>query len=1753
MAKQAATTKQTGGGGYSFEDKVAARYLTLMLAGRPPLDERVGTIQQVKFQNRTDGWLLDDLLLRLSGPAGECRFALSIKSNQQITSSGFPADFVTAAWEQWLHRGTEVFDRARDYLGLVVGPLPQSVRTGWHGLLEKVVNADPPSALTRLSTAGASNEVERQLFRSLACNLPDEATSEDEIVRLVKRLRVLAFDFEETPSEDQEAAVTICQTVLESQSRAEAIDLWNALLGIAREYSPTGGSLNLAELIGLLRPKFRLEEYPEFATDFRRLGAFGASLIDELPDRIGGVAAIDRSSEIGEIISLLQERRALALLGPSGCGKSVLCKGVARTLPEGGQILCLDPQTLDVATVADLERRIGLHHALPRLIEHVSSRSAVLILDGIDRFSPDALRNAAGIVKALRLEDPDGPWRLILSCQAEEWERVARALLRQGIAPTLFLAKHLAPPPDDRLREVCSRIPSLTALTRRRELWPLLRNLKILDIVASNAGLAGNFDATRWVGESDLVRWFWQDIVAEGQAGLARSRLLQMLGDHEADHLRPTIALTDLDDSEARTLGDLVTSRICRARDDQVGFAHDLFGDWSRQRRLLAERGRLREFLAARIARPRWLRAIRLYGLDLLEQGAGDLSAWREAIEEVRPAPGQYDLATDLLLESVVFAANPLPILEAMWPDLEASQGELLRRLLRRFLHAATMPNPQVLAILGDDDEEVSTFSATMQRVPYWPYWLPMLYFLKARAESVVALAPGEVAAVADTWLRRGGPQWPLRQEAATLALAVARNYLDETGDKWYRRADEMAEVVYSALLAASYVRPDEVSPLVLSLCKRTPAREGEEPEDDVEELSGPPWRPGPFVLPSAWPDGPRKRVNEAFQEVCLQPETLVPLIETRPELAREVLLALLIRHPVPAHDFGWDVLDRDLGVEEIHSWYPAMYFRGPFRHFLSLQPAHGLDAIIRLVYFATDRWAERVERRGHEAPRVTICLDEREQVLIGDLDVYYWYRDRAVRSHPIACALMALERWLYDKAERNEPVDEWVGQILARSRSVALAGVLNALGRKHPELYEGPLRPLLGVWQFYEWELLYTAQRGDRVLGITLMSWTSYGESVFNAVRDWHDLPHRKQSLPEVAFRLLLSSAKLRPFFLEVRGRWEAELARLREQHPDRDFPYLEKLIAEFDLENWRAKEHPKGVLLEFSAPEEMRKKREPELERNQRQLHLMTFPFRCREILDKGEALSEEQLEGFWLELVQVAEGFVESEEEEEGPRAYRLHDIVCGGIAVLVCLHPEWLDARPERREWCDEWLARIIAEPPPPDPIDFEGSLFDRHWDSFLANIAAAEWARQPEAPEIRAFAASMAMAFRYETAGILMREVARYRDRLGADFERLQVLIVLWAAIRNIWNYSRPFEASWAGVDRWIGRLARAFAERRLPTRIPSWERVARASNHQVALMQLRRAAGLEPGRRLQRSECLARTRGKPGLDLDLLRHAFGWLPRLSEASSPGERSCWVEIHRQLLGVTIRRAAAKVERRDDNHLPNDFDRWVLDRVARLILELRPEESPESFWKPILELGPESHRWIEDFLSSWFMEGLPAAGSLVDFASNWRAMIEHAIASPRWERTSGRSTYDACAMWTALLGFGSVGRMREEAEYRAAITPLVPLYREWAARWLGYHDTARRFAHFLRQPASADILPEGLAWLFSLAQQYSDKDWDARPRDADAFVSLIEHWWRSRGRSRAPAEETSTAVRLLKLLSDRQHPRALELQDRMAKGT
>src|SRR5690242_3181561 len=85
MSKKKAPTKATGGGGYTFADKVAAGFLAQILKHKFPLEPDLGVLTEVHFETRDAGHVLDDLrlTLRLGTDTTEC--LVSVKSNRQLT------------------------------------------------------------------------------------------------------------------------------------------------------------------------------------------------------------------------------------------------------------------------------------------------------------------------------------------------------------------------------------------------------------------------------------------------------------------------------------------------------------------------------------------------------------------------------------------------------------------------------------------------------------------------------------------------------------------------------------------------------------------------------------------------------------------------------------------------------------------------------------------------------------------------------------------------------------------------------------------------------------------------------------------------------------------------------------------------------------------------------------------------------------------------------------------------------------------------------------------------------------------------------------------------------------------------------------------------------------------------------------------------------------------------------------------------------------------------------------------------------------------------------------------------------------------------------------------------------------------------------------------------------------------------------------------------------------------------------------
>ena len=363
MAKQVATPKQTGGGGFAFEDQVGAWFLLLMLLGEKPFPESTGLIKQVCFQKRVDGWLLDDLVLHLRDAATESKAAISVKSNAQLTQAGFPKEFVRDIWEQ--SSGGDPFDVAHDLLCLATTPVEGKIRTAWNGLEKKAAVADENAFEARLSTPNYSNQIERDFFASLACpsDLAASKTSAD-TVRLLRQVRHIEFDFELLSSDRASAALAMCREALRNEDSGDAAQLWCRLQQMSRDYRVSGGDLLLQSLAERLKADFYLLDYPEYRADWQKLHEATDFELEQVADSLAGSTRLELPQ-----IEVPPENGILAIVGVSGSGKSAAAK---RFFLEKGSVasrLWLTPDSLNFASPATLLSSLVLRFPVLELVQ----------------------------------------------------------------------------------------------------------------------------------------------------------------------------------------------------------------------------------------------------------------------------------------------------------------------------------------------------------------------------------------------------------------------------------------------------------------------------------------------------------------------------------------------------------------------------------------------------------------------------------------------------------------------------------------------------------------------------------------------------------------------------------------------------------------------------------------------------------------------------------------------------------------------------------------------------------------------------------------------------------------------------------------------------------------------------------------------------------------------------------------------------------------------------------------------------------------------------------------------------------------------------------------------------------------------------------------------------------------------------------------------------------------------------------------
>jgi hypothetical protein len=1701
-SRYAASAKSTGGGGFNHEDEVAAYYLAQLLAGSISFGTPCGIITEIKFQTRVDGWLLDDLLLTFAGTDGARRCAFSIKSNAQFAADhAAPTDFVHDCWEQFL-KGAPM-DPARDLLALAVSGTPSDVLDDFHTLRGLAEASELGSFEGRLGVKGFADDGKRRMAASFGCpsdlaaRFPGELSSN--AASIIARVMVIDFDFPSASSRSRRDALQLCALSLKTPSPDAAAHLWAELCATARDYRPRAGTLNLPGLVMRLRSRHDLAGYPYHRDEWKKLERYTDSHLSvasrwTLAGRLS-LLRLSQRKKLDEAVQGVTESDPMpavaVLVGRSGDGKSVIAR---QWLAAGSPQLWIDARLFECLSgqnpTAVLEERLKLQHPISKLLQSAAGNRPRLVLDGIGRlFDEPSLNAAAGVARDAAASN----WEVVATCQEDDYDRVAKVFVSVGLRIAVIQVDPLT---DAELREVSAAEPRLRPLICKDDIRRVLARPKYLDIVLQGAvaNEASSFsESDQWTGEAHVAEWCWRRVVEGLPPRTTRSAAAKQMASRQADTVRDSISETDLDAAHLAAIDNLIADGVCRKLGERLVFDHDLLGDWGRQRVLLAQPS-VAAFIKSdsRGTSPQWLRALRLWALDVLER-QGDQTKWIGAVRELAAA-GEA-AASDRVLEAVALSAGAAKHLEQVWSEL-IGEGELLRRLLERFLRSATVPNPRAMQVIaklkegaGDD---LKTWAATEYRIPQITYWPALLVILHNHRNDVARLAPGEAGRVAQLWLLYTTPNFPFRREAAEIGLTTAqhvhqvledrqsRRHLSDGLDEW-SLCNEAEPHVYVAALIAAPILPNEVTAFALQAAARGADSQVHKPvEPDV-------------VYANPWPDGPSGRISEKFRDAALSIETFLPLVAAAPDVAKEVLLAVLIDPPVLLKHPGMLGLgyaeDRDLSIEQVFNWSPPFFSRGPFLAFLNTTPNLAIDAIIRLVNFATERWVDREARdvhqlRGSAGPprpvRFAMLDDENIVEWHGDPDVYSWYLGDPRAPGPVTCALMALEKWLYDRLDNGDNIAKELDQIKNGSRSVALAGLLSAVARYQPNLLKSQLAFLIAIPEFLYWE----AGPKHNILSTATLAWRMgpiREPHLLEQAQSWYAMPHRKTNLFVLAQFLFLNDADVRKLQSDRVPRWKKKLE--EQLHPEQA-EAVAACVRSFDINRWKEIELPDGrKAWQQQQTAEEAKESEQALEEANHALRVINFPYRCRELLSRPNLMDSKELDQFWADLQRVSQDIdtpnaspeesgslndlpIDKRLEIDGAKVMhrRVLDGTMGGIAVLLLRYRAYLDANRSRHAWLLWQLRRIPKLRLPKSDMDsfHPDDTSNERWECFFAEVAVDFLRRKPDSIVWRFHAAMLVTGFHHSPVRHLFAAAYAHRAQLDGVFEELCHLLLIWSAVRwhaeharNGWQINVDVQSEWKRIvdDFLMGRLAGV---------LPSFGDLAAAPRELPDKPA--------PPERFRR-----------GLDLPLIAAAFHNIMQPNEAHDEDERVRWLLFWTEFLVwrlmPAIRKAdeAEPIDTGDDhdddqrwphNKLPYPSDRWLLDRIAGLLLQLRPADSHQRLWQPVIELVPALQPWSEHFLTSLFLTALRIEPSPPTFSLLWTAMLKYASSSPRWSKASD----DA---WAHLLGFDHLLHDCWETRH-APLLLHAQSYLEWFARTkMRSGWTMRELFGLLKTPAAEEI--------------------------------------------------------------------------------
>tara|TARA_R110002073_G_scaffold154858_8_gene310097 strand:+ start:26815 stop:31980 length:5166 start_codon:yes stop_codon:yes gene_type:complete len=1647
-----APTKVTAGSGTYYEtDVVAACLIELLREER--FENASGSIMTgVSVQKQDDLWRLDDVLLEYQDSLGsQILVPTSIKSFSLFAKTNERREFVLHGWTDMysIDRRPRPFSIGCDFLGLFAN-FGGSIHLQQINTLLGKARQQRDDFCHRIVESGNFENAERWLEWLAKPDGLNGGVSDDDKSRqaFIAALHVRDFDFGAKSSTSLQRCLNDCRLLTVEQSPIEGERLWMELWRIARQVRETGGDLNRSKLLDELDVKIQLKQSPRFERFYRILQERSDEDLAAQPRMIGGKLHLTRIGAVKSLDSQLDssDDDPLVVIGESGVGKSTIVADVLERRALWRPLFFrVDTAINLVEESPDLFQPFDLREVL----EGNSCPRSMLVVDGVEQVATQS--QIRSLAKFLRAGTEGRRWRVVITCQREHFPRITQVLSDLNLDISTW---HKVPIGDityDDIEVVVKAFPSL----RRVLLQPKLPTLYLRPVIVDaliRAASERELESMSAVGESDLIHWIWEHRIA-GTCGTNVSNLLLELARQQADQGEletSELSLSGYSDAIDKALkASLLTRRRGKLR-----FTHDLYADWARMLWLRASGREQPQNLVKRSIEPRWHRAIRTFAVDLLEQNES-VSEWQDHITK-------QSGASDLFLDGLLFAADPAKLLTKVRSILLEDRAALAKRLARRAMVVCT--GPGLLEIRKRmKGEPVSAFVRTYKRdpKPFYDSLGPLIDFFASTMDAVVECLPLEVLALSHLWLERTGDEWPSRKPAAEISLTISESIL-ESGRRWYRGDEVIAEQAFKSAFYAYEVLPDRATKCFIEAAGLNPnsnrIRKDDEFEDDFTEAQD-----DICQTEKHWPGGPLYRPNEGFRKACFNADAMLPLFFRDPELARRLIYAISINVRAGdvelEQDFPGGVGPNENGFEPFFFCIGARhYLEGPYRHFLQVSPRVASRLIVDLANFASANNAASIERTPGSNRVTRVQSPVSSENWLGDEHGFFWNRGYGSAFDQLIPALSALEKHLGDEIENGTEVNELVGEILSECRSLAIAGVLIDVGRRHPRLFDGVLRPLLSVPILLFWcETVALNPNQPRLWGPSL----DYGEGFFDEHKAWLIADYRQLSLLQVSKKHFSTDKLL----------WDdpsAENLNALSAHDNNDFyDRIQELATD------RTVGDPTLQTL-MSTKENIE---EPK-----------TLPRELAEAVYLARTLNSALRNGDWLtveSLQKFARTVFDGPDTSEVEFVNEISENNRFGLLLLLLLrHRDWLVQ--EGTADCAESLYFELLRRPLPkvnDELSNAGAM--PTFATAVVQVSIGFLARNDDHIPTRKFVAEQIMDGDMSLLKGATQIIWENWSALGPWGPRSIRLMLETASAR--WHVTPdPFKhTSKSPLDykQWRNDRLIEFVDGEFPDTVPN------LSDCLLTEPRIRWANWRRGHSRDEENYFMLLP-----IEETVVEAVLAGTPLLSSAKDGKEREARFGVIQCMLEIQL--SYTKTCSKDGRPLEvqnEKYPQFIGQKliVERLINELKDAVSAadaRAFWKPIIELGTQSPHWVETFMARWLgpIIAQPSVGS--DYVATWKEILDFASGSEAWEEKEKNKDFEfrrTELVAKLLLIDESYFSMWDDShapyvkQAKKSIAPLL-------ADVIGDPFTAWPALRWIGSEVGKCFLPDALEWMMSISE-------------------------------------------------------------------